>query len=252
MMSTSLTAAVVAANVAVCTAVVAGIAYAARAHRRAAGRAAGAPYALAAAGVVAWGAVVFALAHEGAFATTSDTTIPYIPFAIVIPVFAGVALLRIGAVRRAIDRIPLQWLVRVQFYRVGGGLVLIAYAQDRMPGEFALPTGIGDILVGLAAVVVAHLVATHGAERMRSAVLGWCALGIADLVVAVGTGFLSAPSSLQQLALDDPNSAISRYPFVLIPTFLVPISIVLHVYVIRRLRTAAAAAGARAARARPA
>jgi hypothetical protein len=241
MMSTSLTAAVVAANVAVCAAVVAGIAYAARAHRRAAGRAAGAPYALAAAGVVAWGAAVFALAHEGAFATTSDTTIPAIAFGIVIPVFAGVALLRIEAVRRAIGRIPLQWLVGVQLYRVGGGLFLIAYAQDRMPGEFALPAGIGDILVGLAAMVVAYLVAAHAAERMRSAVLGWCALGIADLVVAVGTGFLSAPSILQQLALDDPNSAISRYPFVLIPTFLVPLSFLLHAASLGRLVTRARA-----------
>jgi hypothetical protein len=69
---------------------------------------------------------------------------------------------------------------------------------------------------------------------MPNVVLGWCALGIADLVVAIGTGFISAPSSLQQLARDEPNSAITRYPFVLIPTFLAPISIVLHVYVIAR------------------
>ena len=252
MMSTSLTAAVVAANVVVCAAVVAGIAYAARAQRRAGSAAGGARYALAAAGVVAWGALVLVLAHEGVFATSSDTTVPFIAFGIVIPIVTGVALLRIEAVRRALERIPLQWLVGVQLYRVLGGLFLIAYAQDRMPGEFALPAGVGDILVGLTAVVVAALVATHGAERMRSAVLGWCALGIADLVVAVGTGFLSSPGVLQQLALDDPNSAISRYPFVLVPTFLVPISIVLHVYVIHRLRAAAAVAGAGGARARPA
>jgi hypothetical protein len=252
MMSTSLTPAVVATNVAVCAAVVAGIAHAARAQRRATGRAAGAPYALAAAGVAAWGAVVFVLAHEGAFATTSDTTVPVIALGIALPIVAGVALLRIEAVRRAIDRIPLQWLVGVQFYRVLGAIFLIAYARDEMPAEFALPAGIGDVLVGLAAVAVAWLVATRGAQRMRTTVLAWCALGIGDLVVAVGTGFLSAPSILQQLALDNPNSAITRYPFVLIPTFAVPVWIVLHVYVIHRLRAAATTARARGAQAHPA
>jgi hypothetical protein len=83
-------------------------------------------------------------------------------------------------------------------------------------------------------------------------VLAWCAFGIADLVVAVGTGFLSSPSILQQLALDDPNVAITRYPFVLIPTFLVPVSLLLHVYVIARLRERSAAATASVGRARAA
>jgi hypothetical protein len=207
---------------------------------------------LATAGVVAWGAVAFVLAHEGAFATTSDTTVPVIAFAIVLPIVAGVALLRVAAVRRAIDRIPLQWLVGVQFYRVLGGVFLVGYAQDELPAEFALPAGIGDIAVGITAVAVAWLVAAHGAERMRTTVLGWCAFGIGDLVVAVGTGFLSAPSIMQQLALDNPNSAITRYPFVLIPTFLVPMSILLHVYVIQRLRAAAATTRARGAQAHPA
>jgi hypothetical protein len=195
---------------------------------------------------------VFVLAHEGAFASTSDTTVPVLAFGVAVPVTTGVALLRNEAMRRAIGRIPLQWLVGVQVYRVLGGLFLIAYARDEMPGEFALPAGIGDALIGLAAVAVAALVATHGAERMRTTVFAWCALGIADLVVAVGTGFLSSPSILQQIALDDPNSAITRYPFVLIPTFLVPVSIVLHVYVIHRLRSAAATARARGAQAHPA
>jgi hypothetical protein len=252
MTSTSLTAAVVAANIIVCTVVLAGIAYAARARRRASATAARAPFAAAAAGLVAWGALILVLAREGVFATDAGTTTPVIAFGIGVPIVAGVALLRVPGVRRAIDAVPLQWLVGVQFYRVLGGLFLIAYARDEMPGEFALPAGIGDIAVGLTAVAVAYLVATRGAQQTRTAVLAWCAFGIADLVVAVGTGFLSSPSILQQLALDDPNVAITRYPFVLIPTFLVPVSLLLHVYVIARLRERSAAATASVGRARAA
>jgi hypothetical protein len=235
-MSTSLTTAVVATNAVVCAIVVAGIAYVAHAERRAAATTTAVPYALAAAAVVVWGGLVVVLARQAVFASTSDTTTPIIAIGIGVPIAAGLSLLRLPGVRRAIDRVPLHWLIGVQLYRVLGGLFLIAYSRDEMPGEFALPAGIGDILVGVAAICVALLVATRGAQRARSAVLGWCALGIADLVVAVGAGFLSSPSILQALALDEPNFAITRYPFVLIPTFAVPVSIVLHVYVIARLR----------------
>jgi hypothetical protein len=253
MTSTALTITVLAADAVVCAVVLAGIAYAARAERRGSATASVADHALAALVVVAWAALAVVLARKGVFATTTDTTTPIIAFGIAVPVVAGVALLRVAAVRRAIDRIPLQWLVGVQLYRVLGGVFLIAYARgDQMPAEFALPAGIGDIAVGLTALAVAYLVATRGTERARTAVLAWCAFGIADLVVAVGTGFLSSPSILQQLALDDPNMAITRYPFVLIPTFLVPVSILLHVYVIVRLRERSAAATASVGRARAA
>ena len=104
-----------------------------------------------------------------------------------------------------------------------------------MPAEFALPAGIGDVAVGLLAPFVALMLVRNGAERAWPAVVGWCALGITDLVVAVTCGFLTAPSAFQQLALDDPNAAITSYPLVLIPTFAVPVSIVLHVYVVARL-----------------
>ena len=89
---------------------------------------------------------------------------------------------------------------------------------------------------------VAFALARHGADRARGRVLAWCALGITDLVVAVACGFLSAPSAFQQLALDNPNAAITGSSLVLIPTFAVPVSMILHVYVIARLRARADAA----------
>jgi len=108
------------------------------------------------------------------------------------------------------------------------------------------------VLVGIAAPFVAVRLARGGVERAWRWVLAWCTLGIVDLVVAVTGGFLTAPSAFRQLALDNPNAAITSYPFVLIPTLAVPVSIVLHVYVIVRLRTRSLAAGTPAARARPA
>jgi hypothetical protein len=53
--------------------------------------------------------------------------------------------------------------------------------------------------------------------------------------VAVTTGFLTSPSAVQRFALEAPNDLISAFPLVLVPTFLVPISIVLHVASLKKL-----------------
>ncbi|HEX8157298.1 MAG TPA: hypothetical protein VF526_07915 [Solirubrobacteraceae bacterium] len=74
--------------------------------------------------------------------------------------------------------------------------------------------------------------------------------GSADLVVAVACGFLTAPSAFQQLALNAPNAAITSYPMVIVPTFAIPVSMLLHVYVIVRLRARSSAASPRAVNAR--
>jgi len=230
MVSTPVTIAAVIADAALAGLLIAGIAYVSRAQRR--------PSVLAIGGaaVLAWFGLVFVLAKQGFFETTPTSTLPpRIGPAIVAPVLIGSALLALAPVRRLIAGVPLHWLVGVQLYRVVGGLFLIAWLQGDLPAEFALPAGIGDVAVGLLAPFVALSLVRNGAERAWPAVVGWCALGITDLLVAVTCGFLTAPSAFQQRALDDPNAAITSYPLVLIPAFAVPVSIVLHVYVLARL-----------------
>ena len=243
MISTPVTIALVAADVGLLVLLLAGLAYGALGARRPA------VLWIGGAGLVAWCVLTFVLAKTGFFETDPTTTMPpRIGFAIVVPVILGSALLALASVRRVVERIPLQWLVGVQFYRVAGALFLIAWLQDDVPAEFALPAGIGDVLVGIAAPFVALAVARNGIDRAWTRVVAWCALGIADLVVAVTCGFLTAPSAFQQLALDNPNAAITSYPLVLIPVFAVPASIVLHVFVLARvLRRPAAVAQPRIA-----
>ena len=187
--------------------------------------------------IVGWFAVVAALAAVGAFAGYPHTRVPPVAFALVIPIVIGVWLdARSPRFRRMVDGVALSRLVGVQLYRVFGFLFVVAFAQGRMPWEFALPAGIGDLAVGLAAPVVAYgLVRQTGWSRRAAVVWNW--VGIADLVVAVGTGVLTSPSVFQQLALGSPNEAITRFPFVLVPTFLVPVSILLHIFALRRLGT---------------
>ena len=60
--------------------------------------------------------------------------------------------------------------------------------------------------------------------------------GLLDLVVALGTGFLTSPSPFQLLSLAAPNTLVSAFPLVLIPVFAVPLSVLLHVASLMKLR----------------
>ena len=177
--------------------------------------------------VLVWFGVVFYLAKDGVFEAGS-TTIPIIPFAILIPIIVGLWLLmRSETVAIVIDTTPLSWLVGLQVYRVIGGIFVVLWIGGLLPGQFAIPAGIGDVLVGVLAAVVAAMLA-GGVRGARGSAIGWNLIGILDLVVAVATGFLSSPGPLQVLALDQPNVLTTAYPLVLIPAFAVPLSLILH------------------------
>jgi hypothetical protein len=112
-------------------------------------------------------------------------------------------------------------------------------AAGYMPGVFAWPAGIGDLIVGVLAAVIA--VAYARAPRVNSdLIMWWNILGVTDLIIAVATGIASSPSLIQVAAFDQPNELISMFPLVLVPAFLVPLWILLHIASLTKLRRAAA------------
>ena len=104
-----------------------------------------------------------------------------------------------------------------------------------MAPVFALPAGIGDVTVGLLALPAAYYLAAGGRGR-RDAAIGWNVLGLLDFAIAISIGILSAPGPLQLIVPDRPSIGAGTYPLVLIPTFAVPSSILLHALSLRQLR----------------
>jgi hypothetical protein len=130
--------------------------------------------------------------------------------------------------RSIVDALPQRWIVSLQAYRIEGLIFLLLYANGSLPAAFALPAGSGDMAVGLMAPIV-------GARASSARLRVWNLLGIADLLVAVTTGFLTSPSPVQPLALDRPNELITAFPLVLIPVFLVPLAVLLHLASLQKL-----------------
>jgi hypothetical protein len=180
-----------------------------------------------------WAAVAWTAAIDGAFRTSP---LPSLPAAIFLPIIIGAPpLLLSRRVGQLLDATPTTWLVALQLYRVFGSQWLAYWLRGLLPGLWALPAGIGDVLTGLFAVSAAIALATGATGGRRAAIL-WNIFGITDLGVAVALGMIIAPGPFQLIALHGPSLGLDGYPNVLTPAFVVPSSILLHVLSLRQLR----------------
>ena len=64
----------------------------------------------------------------------------------------------------------------------------------------------------------------------------WNVLGLLDLVMAVSLGILTSRSSLGILAGTTTSAVVVAFPLSLIPTFLVPVDLILHLITLSRVR----------------
>jgi hypothetical protein len=184
-----------------------------------------------------------AVAQSLGVAATTGTTLPIVLSGLLIPPIVGaIGLWRSESIARLVSAIPLHWLVAAQVYRAAGGIVLVLWADGRMPWQFALPAGIGDVVTAGAAVAVAALLARNAVGAHRAAYV-WCLFGIADIVVATIMGAATSPAAAHLLALETPNLLIASYPLVMHPFYGVPLGLMLHGLVLWRLRRGAAATG---------
>jgi len=190
-----------------------------------------------------WLAVIWAGAINGVF-QPRRFPLPLLPIAIFLPVIVGVPLLlRSKRVGQVLDAMPAPWLIALQLYRVFGSAFLIGWINGVMPGIFALPAGIGDVLTGLMAVPVAISLAS-GTLEGRKAAVAWNIFGLLDFTVAVGIALIISPGPLQLIVPSIPNGAAGFYPTALTPAFAVPSSIMLHALSLRQLRRRAASTNA--------
>ena len=126
--------------------------------------------------------------------------------------------------------VDIRALVLIHVSRLVGIYFLILHARGELPYAFAVPGGIGDIAVAVAAVVVSLLLRRTGAAPWR-VLFAWNVCGLIDIVLVVATA--------TRLGMANPESmrALLTLPLSLLPTFLVPIIISTHIVIFARLWT---------------
>jgi hypothetical protein len=186
-----------------------------------------------AAGLGGWLVVSGLLARAGVYSQDPGEVVPWLLVVFTATLTALLLATRIPIVTRIVadPGTPMR-LALPHTLRVVGVLFLIVMAQGHLPAVFALPAGLGDIAIGVAAPFVARRLARGTG---RAGAVRFNVLGILDLVVAVSIAFL-----LFEFVEVTPSTAPLRLlPLALIPTVAVPLAVALHIVSLRQLRTAA-------------
>lgn len=172
--------------------------------------------AVAGVGWAAWIAVIWALAGTGLFHLARQ---PWLPVAFVIGVLIALAATRQPSIRAILaGRGAPRLLAWPHAVRVVGVVFLIVMAMGRIPAAFALPAGLGDIAVGLAAPFA-----------IRAGRVLWLNIsGLLDLVVALTMGLLTGVGQQMFLDVSPSSEPVGLLPLVLIPLTAVPLAVALH------------------------
>ncbi|HMK71305.1 MAG TPA: hypothetical protein VK442_10085 [Xanthobacteraceae bacterium] len=163
---------------------------------------------------IAWLLSVLLLASNNFF--RNDVVPPRIPLALGLTLMFGYMLLLSKDFRTIIGAIPQHWLIGVQVFRALGGVFLIRWWQGDLAAVFAIPAGVGDVLTGIFAPVVAYWWFSAKPYARRAAI-AWNLFGMADLVMAVAIG-----ASIQGSGM--------AFPIVMIPIYGVPRAFLIHSY----------------------
>ena len=193
-----------------------------------------------AAGLLIWFSAVAVLGKTGFFAQT-PLIAPNIIFAFFFLFIALQHLYHLPALRAIADAIPPQWIIAVHVWRIGGVGFITLYYAGILPAEFAFPSGIGDVAVGIAAPIVAYL---YFLKKLFSRTLAvvWNYIGAADLLLAISLGILAYPEPFpplidgQILSTSVSTGAFALYPLALVPLFAIPLSLLLHAFSLRMLK----------------
>ena len=197
-----------------------------------------APFAVAAV-LLLWLALVAALAARGSFVTPPGEP----PLALVTGLAAPLLLFFAGyrasaAFRDWVLSLDIRLITTIQAWRFLGFGFLALYVHGKLPGMFAWPAGVGDMLVAVTAPWIAMTLVRRPSFAASRSFRTWNWLGIVDLVIAVSCGTL-ASGLVPGLVGDVTTAPMAILPLAFIPLYLVPLMLMLQSAALLHSRRAA-------------
>jgi hypothetical protein len=182
----------------------------------------------------AWLTASAVIAGHGWYHTRLGHGVPWMPVAVAGFLGLLLALGRIPAVARALTAPGMASRLELphSFRAVDGVAFLLIMALGHLPALFALPAGLGDIAAGVAAPLVARKLAQGTG---RGTALWFNAFGLADLVVALTLGAVTA---YQLIHVTPSGAPISELPLAVVPTVGVPLLLAVHIMSVTALARA--------------
>lgn len=177
--------------------------------------------------IITFGLFFHATIAIAGFYQITDTMPPRI-FALA--VFPAI-LLQIGLfifAREWIERLPLKTLTILSIIRIPVEIVLFwLYQNGQVPQLMTFEGRNFDILSGISAPLIAWLAFRNGKVN-RPLLIIWNLICLGLLINIVTHAALSVTSPIQQFAFEQPNRAILFFPFIWLPSIIVPIVLFTH------------------------
>lgn len=127
-----------------------------------------------------------------------------------------------------IERLPLETLTMLHIVRVPVEIVLLWLSfAGQVPRMMTFEGWNFDILSGILAPVV-YWAAFRGGRKRRGLLVAYNILGLILLANIVSIAALSLPSPMQKLNFDQPNRAVMFFPYIWLPTIVVPVVLFAH------------------------
>ena len=186
--------------------------------------------------MLVWGASIYTLASKGALTPAEGK-----PPLVVLLNFVGPGILfllaykLVPSLRSWVATLDLAEVTALQAWRVVGAAFLFGWSLQVLPTIFVLPAGLGDITVGISAPFAAIALA-RGLPTARKAAWLVVFTGMLDFAVALFFGVLARDGAPLNFAGEPTTNALSQLPFAMIPNFVVPAFIILHIIAIIKLR----------------
>ena len=179
-----------------------------------------------------WFAAVLGTALAGGFSAPAGERPLAILLAVTMPVVIyGIAYFSVNAFRDWVLALDMRQLILLHSWRmVGAGFVML-YFYDRLPAIFALPAGLGDAMVAVAAVFIAVALYQRVETLSRRRVYLWNTLGLLDFIVAVMLGVMTRTGELLHAGGQISSDIMGTFPLALIPGFAVPFYVITHLII---------------------
>ena len=130
--------------------------------------------------------------------------------------------------RKFLDQLPLTVLTWVHVIRIPVEFVLLwLYQNALVPIEMTFEGRNLDILSGLSAPVVYFLAFRNGRVN-RTLLIIWNVAALCLLTNIVTIAVLAFPSKMRSIGFDQPNVGVTFFPFVWLPSVIVPIVFFCH------------------------
>ena len=174
--------------------------------------------------ILPWSILTGILAFYGFF---SNTVVRPPRFTLV---FIGSILLCVVLIRLiGYDKINVNYLLSVHVMRIPVELVLDQqYLMGKVPELMTFAGWNFDIIMGISALLLLIYKMVTGKEIGRRFMLWWNGIGILFLTSIVAMAVLASPTPIQLFAFHQPNVAVLEFPYVWLPSVIVPIVFMAH------------------------